>query len=50
MDKLLEGYRRFRAQTWARERTRFEALAARADYSKAVLAWREALHAEDSPR
>ena len=29
---------------------RVEALAARADYSKAVLAWREAVHPEDSPR
>ena len=29
---------------------RIEALAARADYSKAVLAWRESVHPEDSPR
>ena len=29
MDELIEGYRRFRAGTWARERDRFEALAER---------------------
>ncbi len=28
MDRLLEGYRRFRATTWPAERTRYEALAA----------------------
>jgi carbonic anhydrase len=27
MDELIAGYRRFRAETWARERDRFEALA-----------------------
>ena len=29
MDELIEGYRRFRAETWARERDRFETLAER---------------------
>jgi len=29
MDRLLEGYRRFRAETWPSERGRYEALAAR---------------------
>lgn len=28
MDQLIEGYRRFRGDTWAREKERFEALAA----------------------
>ncbi|MEO3471083.1 carbonic anhydrase [Roseomonas sp. CAU 1739] len=28
MDELIEGYRRFRAETWPRERARFEELAA----------------------
>src|SRR5689334_17838841 len=28
MDELIAGYRRFRAETWARERERFAALAA----------------------
>lgn len=37
MDELLEGYRRFRAQTWARERTRFEALAARGQRPRALV-------------
>ncbi|MCC7016992.1 MAG: carbonic anhydrase [Rhodospirillales bacterium] len=37
MDRLIEGYRRFRARTWARERTRFEALAARGQRPRALV-------------
>ena len=37
MDQLIEGYRRFRARTWARERTRFEALAARGQRPRALV-------------
>lgn len=37
MDRLLEGYRRFRAQTWVRERNRFEALAARGQRPRALI-------------
>jgi carbonic anhydrase len=37
MDRLLEGYRRFRARTWAQERTRFEALAAHGQRPRAMV-------------
>src|SRR3712207_2644119 len=37
MDELIEGYRRFRAETWARERDRFEALAERGQSPRAMV-------------
>ena len=37
MDKLIEGYRRFRAETWPRERARFEELAARGQNPRAMV-------------
>jgi carbonic anhydrase len=37
MDELMEGYRRFRAETWARERDRFEALAERGQSPRALV-------------
>ncbi len=37
MDHLIEGYRRFRALTWARERGRYEALAARGQRPRALV-------------
>lgn len=37
MDKLLEGYRRFRARTWSRERSRFETLATRGQNPRALV-------------
>lgn len=37
MDELIEGYRRFRAETWARERDRFEALAERGQSPKVLV-------------
>ena len=37
MDKLIEGFRRFRAETWPRERARFEELAARGQNPRAMV-------------
>ena len=37
MDDLLEGYRRFRAEVWPRERERFETLAARGQSPRAMV-------------
>lgn len=37
MDKLIEGYRRFRTETWPRERARFEELAARGQHPRAMV-------------
>jgi carbonic anhydrase len=37
MDRLIEGYRRFRAETWPRERGRFEALAERGQRPRAMV-------------
>ena len=37
MDELIAGYRRFRAETWARERDRFEALAERGQRPRAMV-------------
>lgn len=37
MQDLLEGYRRFRAETWARERDRFAALAERGQRPRAMV-------------
>ena len=37
MEDLIEGYRRFRAETWARERDRFEALAERGQSPRALV-------------
>ena len=37
MDRLIEGYRRFRARTWAQERIRFEALAAHGQRPKVLV-------------
>jgi carbonic anhydrase len=37
MEQLIAGYRRFRAETWARERERFEALAERGQNPRAMV-------------
>ncbi len=37
MDELIAGYRRFRTETWARERDRFEALAERGQNPRALV-------------
>lgn len=37
MDELLAGYRRFRAETWSRERDRFETLAERGQRPRAMV-------------
>lgn len=37
MDALIEGYRRFRAETWPQQRARFEALAARGQRPPAMV-------------
>lgn len=37
MDELIAGYRRFRAETWARERDRFQALAERGQRPRAMV-------------
>jgi carbonic anhydrase len=37
MDQLIEGYQRFRADIWARERDRFQALAARGQRPQALV-------------
>jgi len=37
MDRLIEGYRRFRAEVWPRERSRFEALAALGQRPRALV-------------
>ena len=37
MEDLIEGYRRFRAESWPRERARFEALAARGQQPRTMV-------------
>jgi len=37
MERLLDGYRRFRTETWPRERARFEALAAHGQHPRAMI-------------
>ncbi len=37
MDELIDGYRRFRTETWPRERARFEELAARGQNPRAMV-------------
>lgn len=37
MNRLLDGYRRFRAETWPQERARFEALAAQGQSPKTMI-------------
>jgi carbonic anhydrase len=37
MDRLIDGYRQFRAETWPRERARFEALATHGQHPRAMV-------------